>query len=531
MERGHTEYTHSRHKSGVESATTTERDPRNRPINRYTIRYGLVLLFVALGVGLAAALFLTIGTANADSALDGLIERLDRLEAENRQLRKEIEALKTQRVEQEETAPETSVTARESAAGVFRLNAEYGYEILDPTSSINRKQRLILERKRDGTLAPDSVNVHGAVTAIASYQISNRAEKFGYLMRHPTSANQMGDEVSEATIHSAQLGFTATLGDWITGYAEMLFDPEQSFGAGTNTDLERNQLQMRRAYVLFGNLDDSPLYASLGKMDVPFGLTDTVNPFTASTVWHAFGALANGATLGYAGDGLNLSVMAVQGGAQFRAANMPMEETAVPSRLNNVAVDANYTFDLGSTATLLLGGSYLRGSAYCQDFPIAHFLPCRDNNPAFDIYGRLVAGNFTLKGEFARTLDAWPGTFNPGMPKFAASDVKSFDIGTKYRFDLDEGPLDLSAEFSRFEAGPGGAPWEKQDQLVLGAAWFALPSVKLFAEYIRVDGFAPLNFMSGGSVKDESGNVMPDRAISDASARSDIFMVGANAAF
>ena len=531
MERGHTECTDSRGKSGVDSVAIAEPDPRHRQGNRYTIRYGLVLLFVALGVGLAAALFLTIGAANADSKIDELIQRLDRLEAENRQLRKEIEALKTQRVEREEVASETAITALEGASEAVRLNAQYGYEILDPTTNINRKQRLILDRKRDGTLTPDSVNVHGAVTAVANYQSSNRSEKFGYLMRHPTSNNQMGDEVSEATIHSAQLGFTATLGDWISGYAEMLFDPEQSFGAGTNTDLERNQLQMRRAYVLVGDLDDSPLYASLGKMDVPFGLTDTVNPFTASTVWHAFGALANGATLGYAGDGLNLSVMGVQGGAQFRAANTPVEGTAVPSKLNNFAVDANYTFDLGSAETLLLGGSYLQGSAYCQDFPIAHFMPCRDSNPAFDVYGRLVAGNFTLKGEFARTFDVWPGTFNPGMPRFAASDVKSFDIGAKYRLDLDEGPLDLSAEFSRFEAGPDGAPWEKQDQLVLGAAWFALPSVKLFAEYIRVGGYAPLNFMSGGSVKDESGNVMPDRAISDASARSDIFLVGANAAF
>ena len=341
------------------------------------------------------------GTARADS-LDDLTARLDRLEEENRQLRREIEALQAQRAtpaEPEESVPQSTAQQQEGTAGFVHIDPGYGYEILDPTSNINRKQRLILERKRDGTLATDSVHVHGAVTAIANYQISNRAEKFGYLMRHPTSTNQMGGEVSEATIHSAQLGFTTPLGDWITGYAETLFDPEQSFGTGTNTDLERNQLQMRRAYALFGNLERSPVYASLGKMDVPFGLTDTVNPFTASTVWHGFGALANGVTVGYAGDDLNLSVMGVQGGAQFRAANMPVEETAVPSRLNNIALDANYTFDLGSTETLLLGGSYLRGSAYCQDFPIAHFLPCRDNNPAFDIYGRLVAGNFTLKGE------------------------------------------------------------------------------------------------------------------------------------
>ena len=241
--------------------------------------------------------------------------------------------------------------------------------------------------------------------------------------------------------------------------------------------------------------------------------------------------MANGATVGYASDGLNLSVMAVQGGAQFRAANMPVKETAVPSKLNNFAADAHYTFDLGATSSLLLGGSYLEGSAYCQGYPVAHFMPCQDNNPAFDIYGRLVADDLTLKAEFAETLDEWPGTFNPGMPQFQARRVTSFDIGAKYRIDLDDGPLDLSAEFSRFTAGPSGAPWEDQDQFVLGAAWFALPSVKLFAEYVRVAGFAPLNFISGGSIRDENGDIMPDRTISDASARSDVFLVGANAAF
>ena len=486
-----------------------------------------------MGLGLTAALFSTSGTAHADSALEDLIERLDRLEAENRALRREVEDLKDAQADQEETAPQAPATVSESGAdrSVIATAPAYGYEILDPTTDINRKQRLILERRQDGTLAPDSVNVQGAVTAIASYQTSNKAEKFGYLMRHPTSTNQMGDEVSEATIHSTQLGFTATLGDWITGHAQILFDPEQSFGAGTNTDLERNQLQMRRAYVLFGNLDRAPFYASLGKMAVPFGLTDTVNPFTASTVWHAFGAMANGATVGYASDDLSLSVMAVQGGAQFRAANTPVEGTAVPSKLNNFAVDAHYEFDLGSTETLLLGGSYLEGSAYCQAYPVTHFMPCQDSNPAFDVYGRLVADNLTLKAEFAETLDAWPGTFNSGMPEFEARRVTSFDVGAKYRIDLDSGPLDLSAEFSRFTAGPSGAPWEDQDQTVLGAAWFVSPSVKLFAEYVRVAGFAPLNFISGGSMRDDDGNVMHDRTISDASARSDVFLVGANAAF
>ena len=39
--------------------------------------------------------------------------------------------------------------------------------------------------------------------------------------------------------------------------------------------------------------------------------------------------------------------------------------------------------------------------------------------------------------------------------------------------------------------------------------WFARPGAKLFAEYIRVDGYAPLNFISGGGVMDEKGSSCP----------------------
>ena len=127
--------------------------------------------------------------------------------------------------------------------------------------------------------------------------------------------------------------------------------------------------------------------------------------------------------------------------------------------------------------------------------------------------------------------EVWPGTFNPGLPRFAASKVTSFDIGARYRYPTGAGPVDLSAELSRVDPGPDGAPWEQQEQLVLGAAWRVRPGAKLFVEYIRIRGFAPLNFISGGSIRDEQGAVIPDRTISDASARSDVIMVGVRLAF
>ena len=118
-------------------------------------------------------------------------------------------------------------------------------------------------------------------------------------------------------IHSAQLGVTGTLGDRMTGHAEFLFNPQQSFGTGSNTDPERNQLQVRHAYALLGNLDRSPFHASLGKMSVPFGLMESVNPFSGSSTPHAFGGLANGATVGYAGEEFNLTLMGIQGEPSF----------------------------------------------------------------------------------------------------------------------------------------------------------------------------------------------------------------------
>ena len=50
-------------------------------------------------------------------------------------------------------------------------------------------------------------------------------------------------------------------------------------------------------------------------------------------------------------------------------------------------------------------------------------------------------------------------------------------------------------------------------------------------QYIRVDGFAPLNFISGGNIRNEHGEVILDRTHSERVARSDVFLIGVNLAF
>ena len=457
--------------------------------------------------------------------LAAIVERLDRLERENSELRAEVEALRNADAaapaqpratttvaaagpQATGIAPTVDEVAGDSDPQIVGVAPDYGFAMLDHAESVNTKPLLQLRAIADGTL-DDTVTFSGSVTAIVNYQNSNIDDTFGYLMRHPTGANQNGKHVSEAVLHSAQLAFTARLADGFTGYAELLYDPQQSFGTGTITTLTRNQVQLRRGWVMVGDLERSPAYALLGKMDIPFGLQDTVSPFTNSTNWHAFAGLAYGAQVGYYADGLSLRGMAIQGGAQFRGANAPVNGTAIPSRLNNFAVDASYEAEFAPRYRARFGASYQHATAYCQGYPVFHFNPCEEPNGAWAAYGKADLADLTLLGEFARTTDIWKGTAVPDptnpLSEFEAVKVTSFTFGGRYGFGANEEDqarreFAVSAEFSRFIAGDDGSPWEAQSQFVAGLSWFPVSNVNLFGEFIRADGFVPLNFLSGGNL-------------------------------
>ncbi len=401
----------------------------------------------------------------------------------------------------------------------------YGFEILDHAEGVNTRELTILQAMADGEL-DRRVTLSGAVTAIGNYQESNSNTKFGWLMRHPTSNNQIGETVSELVVHSAQLGVTGRLTDDITAFTEFLYNPQQSFGQGTITDLNRNQVQVRKAFVMWGNLEERPVYATLGKMDTPFGLQDTVSPFTNSTSWHAFAGLAYGGTLGYYDNGVHLRAMAIQGGAQFRSHNAPVEDTSVPSRVNNFALDARYTTDAPG-AEIMVGASYTHGSPYCQDYPVFHFNPCDENVPAFAVYGTADFGALEVLAEYAETTEDWPGTASPA-PQFAQFEAVAplaWTLGGRYWMDVHRAEdLALSFEFSRFVAGDEGAPWERQNQWVLGGSYFVTESVNLFGEVIHTQGWVPLNFLSGG-------NLPMGASWSEFDAETNVINLGVQAAF
>ncbi len=385
----------------------------------------------------------------------------------------------------------------------LEINSDFSYKMLEPNEDL-RKVRILMEERKKGVLNDRKLIIGGALIALADYQVSNIDSKFGYLMRHPTATNQIGKEVSEAVLHSFQTSFTYSANNWIAAHAELLYNPQQSFGSGVITDLQRNLIQLRKAYVAFGDLNKFPVYGALGKMDAPFGQMGSVSPFTNSTMWHTFGGLGYGAQVSFQKWGLHATVMAVQGGAQFRALNTPVgDSTSVPSKINNFTADVNYTIHMGNEMRLVAGGSYVHGSAYCHTFPVFHFNPCPSENPASTFYGRfIIQDRLLLQGSYGITAEVWQGTHNPAPPLdvFEAHKVSSMDVGAKYFLNKTGKVIyAASAEFSNFRAGPDGSPWERQNQIVVGFQGKMQNATKLFLELFRTEGFAPLNWISGSS--------------------------------
>lgn len=404
------------------------------------------------------------------------------------------------------------------------LNSEFSYKMMEQNQNL-RKTTILLEERKRGELRNRSLTIGASLISIFDYQKSNTENKFGYLMRHPTADNQLGKEVSEMVIHSFQLSTTIAVNDWITAYADILYSPQQSFGAGTITALTRNQLQLRKGFVVLGDLRSFPLYASIGKMDVNFGGTGSVSPFTNSTMWHTFGGLGYGGEFGFSKWGLNASVTAVQGGSSFRALQtFTGDSSAVPSVINNFTADINYTLRLNDNSSFKIGGSYMHGTSYSHEFPITHFAPTKMNNPAYTVYAQLdIQNRMTIMGGYATTDKEWPGTFNPAPPLdvFAASKVSSINVGAKFDLNPEDATIfSLSSEWSQFRAGPDGAPWERQNQFVAGFNALVNHSSRLFIEYFNTAGYSPLNFISGG-------NMAPGQTHSVRGASSNGIVIGA----
>ncbi len=417
---------------------------------------------------------------------------------------------------------------KKQAEQFVTFDPEYSYQILDQNSNVPYKPLLIIEHKQKNPKTPKLI-LSGQARANVFAMRTNRTDKFPWMMSFPDDFS--GKSGSAIALHNVDLALTGHISkDW-TMYAQTQWNPSRTFsqstpvGFGKTSVSSRQNISIRRAYVLYADPDKHNFYGYIGKMTVPFTNSQTLNPFSINLHSHAFEPLANAIAVGYNHENVILTGSVLQGGPQFRVASGKKD-----GRIDNFAISGKLKTKY-SDGYASLGGGYLHSTEFCTSFPSIHFKLCERRNPAFNINAYGSYKDFELYGEFSQTTKEWPAT--AGSPSNAAigqfipaSKVSAFVVEGRYNFDVWKKKTAISAGFSQIKLGKSKSPWEFNRQLTVGLSSFLLKNVKVFLEYNHLQGFAPLNEFSG--TEKTVGNVGPSP--SDRSTRSNVITAGITAA-
>ncbi len=419
-------------------------------------------------------------------------------------------------------------------AGVT-TNVKHTRRMLDWQENTTGKTLTLLANRANGNLAPNSLTIGGAMKGGLMWQSTSVAGKFPILSRFPDFTP--GTETSSGVfaINNAALAFTGSFGDWTTFYLQPEYSETEFFG--------QSEFQLRKAFVVFGNLDKSPLYAAFGRKTIDFGNFDGYNAFTQTEAQHYFHAVSDQPVLelGYYNmySGLKLTATAFSGGRQLRAAYAGADNE---NKIANFAASAEKEFRFGNGGAFTVGASYLHDTIYRNNYtahtfgligsgtPPLNFISYR--NGAVDAFVEYNSPAWDFMVEFTTTLKPWgaaipqdtDGFVDPAYiidPLGAPDDIDNINFDQKlsvltaqarYKPMMPNGRrLQLAAVGSWGSigddfvgAGLGGVPttWEKNQQHALSVQYPVSDYLDLGVEYVFNKGFIP--FVAPQLVSDDN---------------------------
>ncbi|MEL6688520.1 MAG: DUF3573 domain-containing protein, partial [Pseudomonadota bacterium] len=277
----------------------------------------------------------------------------------------------------------------------IRTSVRNSRDMLDFQEVTTGKTLTLLANRANNVLKPNSLYIGGALQGSLMYQKTSEDGQFPILSRFPFFSDRTDDEAAVFAINNAALSFTSTFGDWTTLYLQ----PEYS---ETEYPGEQDEFQLRKAFVVFGNLQRSPFYAAFGRKTIDFGNFDSYNAFTQNEGHHYFWAVSDQPVgeIGYYNNGFKVTASAFSGGRQLRVA-LAGEE----NNIANYAFSAEKEFLLPRRAAFTVGGGYLHDTIYRDNWtahtfqgrstgtPPANFIEYRNslvngfaeyNSPIFD---------------------------------------------------------------------------------------------------------------------------------------------------
>ncbi len=308
-----------------------------------------------------------------------------------------------------------------------RTSAAHTDRMLDWQENTTGKAVTLLQHRRNGVLAPNSLYLGAGIKGGFMYQRSEEPGQFPILSRFPNFTNRTDTESGIFAINNAALAITGTFGDWTTIYLQ----PEYS---ETEYKGEQDELQLRKAFVTFGNLDKTPFYAAFGRKTIDFGNFDGYNPFTHTEAQHYFWAQSDQPVLelGYYKNGLKITGSAFSAGRQLRTAFAGEE-----NNIGNYAASIEKEFLFGNGGALTFGTSYLHDTIYRNNFtahtfagiqngtPPANFIEYR--NSAASAFVEYNSDVFDAMLEYTSTFEPWAAAIPQDVDGNIVAGYEDFD--------------------------------------------------------------------------------------------------------
>lgn len=403
-------------------------------------------------------------------------------------------------------------------------NAQHSKRMLNWQENTTGKTLTLLANRANGTLAPNSLTIGGAMKAGLMWQTTSDAGLFPILSRFPDFTARTETSSGVFAINNAALAFTGSFGDWTSFYLQPEYSETEFPG--------QSEFQLRKAFVVFGNLEKTPFYAAFGRKTIDFGNFDGYNAFTHTEAQHYFWAQSDQPVLelGYYNmySGLKITGTVFSGGRQLRTAYAGAENE---NKIANFAASVEKEFRFGNGRALTLGTSYIHDTIYRNNFTAHTFgligtLPSPANfisyrNGAVDAFAEFNSPSWDLMVEYTTSLEPWGaaipqdvnGFVDPAYiidPLGAPDDINniSFDQKLKvltaqvrYKPLLPNGRrLQLAAVGSWGSIGDdfvgigiSGQPttWEKNQQHALSVEYPVSDYLDFGVEYVYNKGFIP----------------------------------------
>ncbi len=288
-----------------------------------------------------------------------------------------------------------------------QTNAYHTHDMLDWQENTTGKAVTLLMNRKNGVLPRNSLTIGGAVKGGFMWQKTDEPGQFPILSRFPFFSERTDDEAGVFAINNAALAFTGTFGDWTTIYMQ----PEYS---ETDFPNDQDELQLRKAFVVLGNLDRLPFYLSFGRKTIDFGNFDGYNAFTQTEAQHYFWALSDQpvAELGFYRNGFKIVGSAFSGGRQLRVAYADEN-----NNIQNYAFNAEKEFLLGGSRSFTIGGGYLHDTIYRNNWTAHTFRAIEEGTPptnfieyrnsAVNGFAEYNSDVFDIMVEYTKTLRPW----------------------------------------------------------------------------------------------------------------------------